>query len=264
MACRFHHPLETLLKTSERAYLIDVAYKKKKQDRKEIEQSALENFKPNPQKRIRNLYGVSFQEYVDRLVEIENQTFGKLDSAFVPSRNGYDFVSESDLERRKKQHELMMKAFPRSKGNYKIVCEEINGSTTETKRRLFSKCGLRLVEHPGLEKEEWMKKLNKFVELAKSQPYVSSVYLAGSLAKGVTVSKDADVIMVRASCPNESCEIYRSLSSSEPVFGKRIMIISEGSIEFPLDLYCFNNDEFESLDKGNYRIAQGKKLLFHR
>jgi len=167
------------------------------------------------------------------------------------------------LKKTKKEMKENMKNFPKTSfKDFKIVHTEIKDSTTEALRDMFSKCGLTLVDYVGLPKEYWEKTINRFVKTAKKQHFVSKVYLTGSLARNVNSSKDADIIMVTDSCPGESCKI-RSLLNSH-AFGTQIKIIGQGFPLCPIDLYCFDETEFESLEKGNYRIAQNKKLLFQR
>jgi predicted nucleotidyltransferase len=264
MVCRLSHPLETLLKADERGYIIAAAYREKKKTRKEIRQETVRLFKPNTEREIKEKYGVTLKEYVDRLVEIENQTFGSLEEAFVPSRMGYEFVPENKLKKAKKQLDLFMKAFSKSEGNYRIISEEIEGSTTETRRRLFSQCGLTLVEHSGLSRKEWMEILNNFTEFAKNQPYVSSLYLTGSLARGVDFSKDADVVVIRNACPDEKCELFELSHKHDPRFGRVMPIVGEGFIVHSTDVYCFSENELKILEDGKYRIVQNKQLLFQR
>jgi len=263
MTCCNHHSLDTLLKAGERSYLINIAYNRKRKSREEIFQSAMNTFSPKPEKRIRKLYGVSFQEYLDKVVEIENQTFGDLESAFVPSRYGRQFVSETNLEKIKIKLEENMSTFSSPKKEWKIVYAEIKGRTTDAEKELYSKCGLTLVDCKGLTRDEWQEKLDNFVDLAKKQAFVEEIHLTGSLARDVDSSKDADVVMVVSHCP-EQCEVFQKLRGANPEFGHEVMIIGRGLSYFPIDLYCFNKDEFKLAVEENYRIVQDKKLLFQR
>ncbi|NIO44906.1 MAG: hypothetical protein GTN36_05135 [Candidatus Aenigmarchaeota archaeon] len=229
MRCHLHHPLNTLLKTDEPAYLVAVAYKRKKNT----------NFK-------------YLSDYTKRLLEKdlekEEQTFGNLDSAFVPSTTDYEFASKSNLEKTIKKMEERMKTFSDSPENWRIVYTEIKGSTTDAKKDLFSQCGLTLVEDEyftSLSREKLIKKVDDLVASAKEQSFIHEIYLTGSLARGASSSKDADVIIVTSHCPGH-CEIFQNFAKTS------------------LDLYCFNRSEFKLLEEEKYRIAHGKKVLFQR
>jgi len=259
MKCRYHYPLSTLLKSDEKAYLVCVALRQKKRSREEIVQETNELFSPDE---VRRLYGVSFNEYVDTILDRENKIFGNSEHAFVPSTVDYNFASKSSFERIKREMSSSFRSFPKSDPReWKIVHTELKDGTTDALKELFSRAGLNFVDEAVLSRKQWDGKLDRFVSLAKKQPFVSRVYLAGSLARDKESSKDADVLMARDYCPEEKCEIQKSMYSRE--FDTKVTVIGVGFPICPLDLRCFSEKEFKKLEEG-YRIAKDKKLLFQR
>ena len=187
------------------------------------------------------------------------------------AEDAYTFSSKSNLENTKEELE---NSIPKSDHNWEIACTEIKGGTTDAKREIFSRYGLRLVEPKNPSKEEWYSLLGKLVDLAKDNDFVSELDLAGSLAKGAASSKDADVLMFVRECPGVSdCEVFRKLVCSDPRFmNQRVynpdpnFVIKKKSRSkehtYSLDVYCLPEEEAKSIRQ--YRIGQHKRLLFKR
>jgi len=185
--------------------------------------------------------------------------------------DAYTFSSRSNLENTKKELESLI---PKSERSWEIAFTEIKGSTTDAKRETFARYGLRLVEPKPPSKKEWSNLLDKLVDLAKDNDFISELNLSGSLAQGASSSKDADVLMFVRECPGASdCEVFRRLVCSDPRFmNKRVydpdpnFVIKKKSrnkeLTYSLDVYCLPGGEAKSI--GQYRIGQHKKLLFKR
>jgi len=187
------------------------------------------------------------------------------------SEDAYTFSSKSNLKKAKKGLEGLL---PKSDCDWEIACTEIKGSTTDAKREIFARYGLKLVEPKPPSKEEWSNLLGKLVDLARNNDFISELNLSGSLAKDAPSSKDADVLMFVRECPGASdCEVFRRLVCSDPRFmNQRVydpdsnFVIKKKSrnkeLTYSLDVYCLPQEEAKSI--GQYRIGQHKKLLFKR
>jgi hypothetical protein len=189
------------------------------------------------------------------------------------SKDAYNFSSRSNLEKTMKELEKSI-GISKDEGNWEIAYTEIKGTTTEAKKETFSRYGLRLIEPKPPSREEWSKILDNFTELAKGQPHISEVYLTGSLAKGASSSKDADVLMFVNKCPDFlKCEIFRKLICSDKRFAGLRVLDPDPNFEitksvggkkssYPIDVFCFPEEESKSI--GQYRIGQHRQLLFQR
>jgi len=270
-----HHWLPGPLRADEPCYLVTVAKMRKKRSRDEIISSTKSSM-------IEYMFRVPFSKYIDALVEKENQMFGNLDCAFVPSEYRR-MVSESNLENTKKQIEehfmnrgiktasRMLRDKPflwehieiveNSSMGWKIIFEEVKDGTTDALKQIYSQCGLRFVLPEGLRRYEWMKILDGFVDFTKRHAFISQIYSIGSLARGATVCKDADVLIVRNGCP-QKCDIRRLINSYR--FEKCIPTLGYGFIYHSIDLFCSDESDFNSLIERNDRLVSDRKLLYQK
>jgi len=188
-------------------------------------------------------------------------------------RLGYVFTSKSQLDETIRKFNENIKGY-KDADKCEVAFVEIKNGTTDAIRELFERYGVKVDESEYPSEDEWSIVLDRLVNLAKSNSFIQELYLAGSLARGATSSKDADVLMRVSKCPDFSeCEIFRKLVCSDPkLMNKRVhrpdpdfevrKQTANGEKSYSLDVFCFEGEEFEELEKGNYRIAQNKKPLF--
>lgn len=260
MNCTHNKSLDWFLKTDEPSYLVNLAVKRNKRSRDVIEEKAREIFYIIEEGvSFEEIYGKTFEEMVQNLVDKEERIFGNLESAFVPIFD-YNFVSETRLkeilekhpyyeEENRKYHMVTNSDKPFKETKYFFA--ELENSTSDALREIYSKCGLNFEDRiRKIPKEELMCVVNEFVENVRENQNVLGVYLIGSLANGVEFSKDADVVVVRNEC-KENCKIKEAQEKG--------LQTSRG--KETVDMFCFNPQDFEKLTNDGYRITGNIKPI---
>lgn len=186
------------------------------------------------------------------------------------SDQGHLLTSKEDLETLRKFYEMILGS---ESEKWEMAVEEINGSTTNAKKKIYRRYGLKMPAFNYPSREEWSAVLKRLVSVAERNDFIRELYLTGSLANDDDVPrKDADVLMHVSECPGfENCEVFKRLECFDTKFmGKRVHtpdpsfeIVKAGK-NYSMDVFCFDDGEFIELEKGNYRVSKNKKPLFQR
>jgi hypothetical protein len=155
--------------------------------------------------------------------------------------------------------------------NGEVAYEEIKISTIDAQRKIFSRYGLKFPEPEPPTIEEWSGVLDRMVELAKKQSFVTSAHLVGSLAKGLT-GRDLDIAIFVKECPGyKNCEFFKKLICSDPRYMDSRVMITDPNFElvketdgkkhnYDVHLTCIDDTiPIESL-----KINKNKKTLYKK